>query len=124
MPASLVSKPEGQTIQGAKATDIEYYGALALERLGIPYIFQFEMMGGRTRRGGIVLDFLALTVPLSTPIDLRGDYWHQPQQRLDDDLALAIMMSRGSYAEPVVIYGAEMQSIEQAYSTFKRELRV
>ena len=123
-PRSLVSRSEDYTIAGSKATDIEYYVAVALEKLHLPFIFQFELMGGRTKRGGIVLDFLVLTDPLSTPLDLRGDYWHQPKQRVDDDLGLAIMMSRGSYAEPVILYGSELQSIEQAYSTVKRELRV
>ena len=112
------------TIQGSKATDIEYYVALALDKLDLPYLFQYEIMGGRALRGGIVLDFLVLTSPLSTPLDIRGEYWHQPKQRVEDDLALAIMMSRGSYAEPVILYGGELQTPEQAFATVKRELRV
>lgn len=115
---------EDFTIQGSNATDIEWRVALALEKLKIPYMFQFQLMGGRSTRGGIVLDFLALTDPLSTPIDVRGDYWHQAAQRVDDDLALAIMMSRGQYAEPVVLYGGELQTEEMAYSAVRRELRV
>ena len=115
---------EDFTIQGSNATDIEWRVALALEKLKIPYMFQFQLMGGRSTRGGIVLDFLALTDPLSTPIDVRGDYWHQSAQRVDDDLALAIMMSRGQYAEPVVLYGGELQTEEMAYSAVRRELRV
>ena len=115
---------EDFTIQGSDATDIEWRVALALEKLKIPYMFQFQLMGGRSTRGGIVLDFLALTDPLSTPIDVRGDYWHQAAQRVDDDLALAIMMSRGQYAEPVVLYGGELQTEEMAYSAVRRELRV
>jgi hypothetical protein len=121
LPSSPASK---YSIQGSKATDIEWFVSIALERLKIPYIFQYALLGGRTMRGGIVLDFLALTDPLSTPIDLRGDYWHQPKQRIEDDLGLALMMSRGSFAEPVILYGSELTSIEQAYSTVKRELRV
>ena len=112
------------SIQGSDATDIEWRVALALEKLKIPYMFQFALMGRRSTRGGIVLDFLALTDPLSTPIDVRGEYWHGARQRVDDDLALAVMMSRGSYAEPVVLYGGELQSDEQAFATVKRELRV
>ena len=123
-PRSLVSRSDEFTIAGSKATDIEYYVALALEKLHLPFIFQFEVAGGRTKRGGIVLDFLVLTDPLSTPLDLRGDYWHQPKQRIEDDLGLALGMSRGNYAEPVIIYGSELQNPEQAYSTVKRELRV
>ena len=122
--SSPASKSSDFSIQDKDATDIEWRVALAREKLKIRYKFQFEIMGGRAVRGGIVLDFLALTDPLSTPIDIRGEYWHQPRQRVDDDLALAIMMSRGSFAEPVVLYGGELQSEEQAFATVKRELRV
>ena len=126
MPRSLVSKPEEKSIQGSKATDIEWYVALALTKLDIPFKFQFPLGGGQQKRGGMVLDFLVKTVPLSTPLDIRGNYWHQPQQRVDDDLQLALMnhYGRGQFAEPVIIYGAELQTPEQAYSTVKRELRV
>ena len=124
LPNSLASKRNDYTIKGADATDIEWRVALALEKLKVPYIFQYQLAGGRTRRGGIVLDFLALTDPLSTPIDVRGEYWHQPKQRIDDDLGLALMQSRGNFAEPVIIYGGELSTIEQAYSTVKRKLRL
>lgn len=126
MPQSLASKPEEKSIQGSKATDIEWNVSIALTKLDIPFMFQFQLGGGRTTRGGMVLDFLALTSPLSTPMDIRGNYWHQPQQRVEDDLQLALMnhYGRGQFAEPVVIYGAELQTPEQAYSTVKRELRV
>ena len=121
---SLNSPASKHSIQGSDATDIEWRVALALTKLKIPFMFQYALMGGRSTRGGIVLDFLALTDPLSTPIDVRGEYWHGARQRVDDDLALAVMMSRGSFAEPVILYGGELQSIEQAFATVKRELRV
>ncbi len=123
-PVSLVSKSKDYTIQGSDATDIEWRVAVVLERLGLDYKFQFSLRGGRTARGGIVLDFLVLTDPLSTPLDIRGDYWHQPKQRIEDDLGLALAMSRGRFAEPVIIYGGELQTMEQAYSTVRRELRL
>ncbi len=112
------------SIQGSDATNIEWFVSLALTKLHLDFKFQHPIGGGRGLRGGIVLDFLVFTNPLPTPLDLRGDYWHQPQQRVEDDLFLALAMSQGQFAEPVIIYGGELQSIEQAYSTVKRELRV
>ena len=124
-PRSLVSSTDaGYTIAGSDASDIEWRVAVALEKLHLHFIFQYALMGGRTTRGGIVLDFLVLTDPISTPLDIRGNYWHQPQQRIEDDLFLALAMSRGQFAEPVIIYGAQLQTIESAYAVMKRELRV
>ena len=124
-PSSLVSSSDaGYTIAGSKASDIEWRVAVALEKLHLHYIFHYIPGAGTVQRGDIILDFLVLTDPLSTPLDLRGDYWHQPQQRLEDDLFLELALSRGRYAKPVIIYGAELQSVEQAYATVKRELRV
>jgi len=124
-PSSLVSKSDaGYTIAGSDASDIEWRVALALEKLHLHYIYQYALMGGRTTRGGIVLDFLVLTQPLSTPLDVRGEYWHQPKHRIEDDLGLALAMSRGRFAEPVIIYGGQLQTVEQAYAVVKRELRV
>lgn len=122
--ASPVSKSEGYTIRGSDASDIEWRVAVVLERLGLDYIYQYALGGGRTKRGGIVLDFKVWTTPLPTPLDIRGDYWHQPKQRIEDDLGLALALSRDRYAEPVIIYGGELQTVEQAYSTVKREMRV
>ncbi len=124
-PRSLVKNTDDSySIAGSKATDIEWRVAVALEKLHLHFIFQYALMGGRTTRGGIVLDFLVLTSPVSTPLDIRGDYWHRPQQRIEDDLFLALAMSRGQFAEPVVVYGSQLQTIEAAYATVKRELRV
>ncbi len=121
----MFSSPASKySIQGSKATDIEFYVSLALTKLHLDFKFQHPIGGGRGRRGGIVLDFLVFMPPLPTPLDLRGDYWHQPRQQIEDDLFLALAMSQGDYAPPVIIYGGELQTPEQAFSTVKRELRV
>ena len=126
LPNSPVSRSEEKTIQGSKATDIEYRVAKALDTLDIPYIFQYEMFGGRSRLGGLVIDFLAITVPLSTPVDVRGEYWHGPTRKYQDDLEIAMIRhhNRGMIAEPVILWGGELQTDEQALSTVRRELRV
>jgi len=65
----------------------EYYVALALEKLELPYIYQFEIFGGHLR-GGVILDFLVLTHPLSTPIFVNGLYWHKGKRAAVDLLPL------------------------------------
>ncbi len=112
------------SIQGSKATDIEFYVSLALIKLELDFKFQHPIGGGRGRRGGIVLDFKVFTVPKPTPLDIRGEHWHQPRQQVEDDLFLALGVKQEDYLPPVVIYGGELQTPEQAYSTVKRELRV
>ena len=108
-PASLVSKSDtGYSIAGnEEATDIEWRVAVVLERLGLFFIFQYALEGGRTKRGGIVLDFLVLTDPLRTPLDIRGDYYHQPNQRNEDDLFLALAMMQSSSTSGRALAGTE-----------------
>ncbi len=66
-----------QPVQGQiPSSKEEYWVALALERLGIAFIYQYSISGGRSVRGGQVIDFLAYTVPLPTPIFVQGEYWH------------------------------------------------
>jgi hypothetical protein len=119
-------KAGSYSIQGAKATDIEWRVAKALDTLDIPYIFQYELFGGHSKRGGVVVDFLAITAPLSTPIWVQGEYWHQSRQKTVDDYQMAIVAhyNRGQLAEAVVLWGAELQTDEAALSTVRRELRI
>jgi hypothetical protein len=81
------------TIQDKSATKPEYFVALALERLKIEYVFQYIIGGGRRTAGGYVLDFLALTVPLFTPIQVYGEYWHNRKAHDKDKLQLALLQS-------------------------------
>ncbi len=121
----LLNSPASKfSIQGSKATDIEFYVSLALTKLHLDFKFQHPIGGGRGMRGGIVLDFLVFTVPKPTPLDIRGEYWHQHNQTIEDDLFLALGVKQEDYAYPVVNYGGELQTPEQAFSTVKRELRV
>lgn len=52
----------------------EYWVAMALERLRIKYLFQFDLVEPRIR-GGITIDFLIL-FPFGIPMEIMGEYWH------------------------------------------------
>jgi len=111
-------------VQGQRATDLEWRVALALEKLKLPYMFQFSLGGGRTKRGGVILDFLVFTAPLATPLEVMGQYWHRGAYQSEDKLKEAILRNYGSFAEVVYLWQGELQTISDAHKAVKRELRV
>lgn len=75
---SKISLPEpariikGQSV-GSKE---EWWTSLALEKLGFEYEYQYAVFGGRSTRGGQMLDFLVYTPGIWTIVDVLGAYWH------------------------------------------------
>lgn len=61
----------------------EWWIAKALNRIGIPYTYQYPVFGGRTR-GGYLVDFVVMTVPLATMIEPVGNHWHTGELGADD----------------------------------------
>ena len=111
-------------VQGQKATDIEWRVSVALDRLKLPYLFQFDIEGGQRRRGGVVLDYLILIAPLSIPAEVMGGWWHSSAFNAEDKLKEALVRQQGNYGEMVYWWEGELQTIPDAYSAVKRELRV
>lgn len=62
------------------ASKDEYWMGLAMEKIekltGWGWDYQVPVYGGRTRRGGQVVDFLLYTPGRWTVIDVKGRYWH------------------------------------------------
>src|SRR5512145_3073504 len=83
-PKKAKPEPVRYSVRGKRATSYEANVAAALDKFGISYLFQVDYWGGRTLAGGMVLDFLAFTVPLPTPIFVNGDYFHQGQRKAVD----------------------------------------
>ena len=61
----------------------EWWIARALDRLKIPYTYQYPVNGGRSR-GGYLIDFLVHTVPLATMVEPIGNHWHTGELGADD----------------------------------------
>ena len=61
----------------------EWWISRALDRLQIPYTYQYPVNGGR-QRGGYMIDFLVHTVPLATMIEPIGNHWHTGELGKDD----------------------------------------
>jgi len=67
-------------VRGMKAGSKEYWVSLALDLIeqqtGWGWAYQVPVYGGRTVRGGNVIDFLVYTPGRWTMLDPKGRYWH------------------------------------------------
>lgn len=64
---------------------------------GIDFFYQFSIFGGRTERGGAVLDFFFIEPP-GLAINVQGEYWHYQrgvQHRALDRLRKAQLAGQG-----------------------------
>lgn len=104
---------EGGTIKGKEANSLEEWRvAQALNRLKIRYDYQVAIFGGRAVRGGLVVDFVIYN-PWKIPLMVHGEYWHNGRLGADDAYSQAAV--RQYYGrEPVVIWGREVQTVEDA----------
>jgi hypothetical protein len=99
----------------------EARAALALEYWGIDFIFHYQFNGGTQVRGGQVIDLIAKTVPLWTPIYINGEYWHGSTKKYEDTIKQRefTRATRGSFLPPKIIWDYELTSIEHARATIK-----
>ena len=113
-------------VHGMRASEYEYYVALALERYQMDYWFQMNFLSGRRLRGGFIIDFLVETVPLPTPMWVHGEYWHGGKQRAIDFYQQATLrwLMQGKIMPAVVLWGKDLQTEDMARTTVKRELRL
>ena len=112
-------------IQGQKPqSKDELMVAAALDKLDYDYIYQFEIFGGTHIRGGQVIDFLVFTVPLSTPLYVNGRYWHEGENRGEQDLKITEMeaATRGQFAKAVIIWDDEFNTVDEAMQLLRSRL--
>ena len=84
-----------------RATLNEYNVALALQTCDLLFMFQVDFFGGRSLRGGQVLDFLVFN-PMPTPVQVFGDHWHEGQLGTEDSYKLSLIQEQ--YGRDVVIF--------------------
>lgn len=119
--------PEVQRVQGIMPdSKEEYWVALALYKLKIDFIFQYQLFGGRKYKGGQVVDFWVLTQPLPTPIFVQGWYFHYAtaEKAAQSKLNLMYLEARlnGKAMKPVEILDIEIPTPDDAYMVVKRKL--
>ena len=80
-------------VQGQMPDSIqEYWVSLALYRYDVEFRFQWEIFGGTTRRGGLIVDFIVWN-PMATPLLVHGNYWHRRELQGGDKTALIAIAS-------------------------------
>ena len=102
----------------------EYWVALALRRLDLQFVFQMPISGGRSVRGGQVIDFFVYTVPIPTPVFVQGKYWHGGAKSASSQFKVqqAQRYFGGQAQPPVEIWDEEIPDRETTYQVVKRKL--
>ena len=92
----------------------EYWVAQALYKFDIPFDFQWEIFGGVSRRGGLIVDFIVWN-PMINPLLVHGEYWHRGELDGGDKTALVSIASYFKVAieNILVLWGEDAQSEEE-----------
>lgn len=108
-------------VQGQPASKPEYNVAVALGRLNIPFLFQYDVFGGRRLRGGYVIDFI-IENPFEEVLEVFGEYWHPDELTDKDRLKLAYLTNLFGGKEPYIIWGSEADTVEMAVETLRAKV--
>lgn len=128
--SALLSKPEPEEIgliQGREPDSKEEWRvSKALDKYGWEYMYQYQVFGGTQTRGGQVIDFLVFTVPLSTPTQVYGEYWHSGRMSSEDRIKQIQLETRlkGQMNKVLIIWGQDAQTQVAANAIIRRELGV
>jgi hypothetical protein len=98
----------------------EWWVALALWKLQMPFSFQVPVMGGRDRKGGFIVDFVVYN-PIAVPVEVFGNYWHEGDMGAGDSLRLALYRQYFG-RETVIIWGSEAVDEDATLEVVRRKL--
>lgn len=98
---------------------------MAFTTLKMDFEYQVPIMGGTSRRGGLVLDFLVYKAPLPVPINLQGAYWHSSAVSPYEPFEIAQIEEyakvRG-WDRLVLLEEEETQTVESAVMAIKQKV--
>jgi hypothetical protein len=117
--ALLPTPPVIYWVQNKQATLNERVVATALEQHNLEFIFQASYFGGRTIRGGQVLDFLVYS-PFEIGVQVYGDYWHTGQFSAEDRLKIAVL-EQFLGRKLAIVWGNESETVAEASAALRRE---
>lgn len=122
-PAPVIGLIQGQLPD----SDNEWFVSLALdeqiEKGAIAaYMYQYAINGGRTVRGGIIIDFVVFA-PFARAVFVgAGGYWHGKQRELSDELAHALCAEEFGENNVIDLLESETSSEELAKRAVKEKL--
>lgn len=121
-------KPEIGLIQGQMPdSDNEWFVSLALDeqiKKGAiaAYMYQYAINGGRTVRGGVIIDFLVFS-PFARAVFVgAGGYYHGKQREVSDELAHALCAEMFGETNVIDLLEEETSSEELAKRAVKEKL--
>ena len=124
---NLILEPEPEQmglIQGQMPDSIwEWWVAKALWKYKMRFEYQWEILGGRTRQGGLFVDFVIWN-PMLTPLLVYGDYWHRHELDGGDKtriLAIASYFNIGWRQIPI-LFGNDAKSEESVMQFIKEKI--
>jgi len=104
------------TIQGQEpGSREEWRFAVALQTLGLRFIYLFEVMS-YPLRGSQKIDFWVFTTINPTPVYIQGVYWHGGSKTQESAFKIAELkrIYRGQIREPVQVFDYELPDIPSA----------
>lgn len=107
-------------INGRPAASIlEWRVAKALWSMGRSFAYQYPLFGGRSVRGGIVIDFLVEAAPNYIPLEVQGERWHTGQFASDERRRIALIEATLN-TTVLFVWENELQSQEAANAAVKK----
>jgi hypothetical protein len=102
----------------------EWWIAQALDRLKLPYVYQYPVNGGR-QRGGYMIDFVVQTVPLWRMVEPIGNHWHTGELGADDRKRQADIeeLMKDICVTPIVLlWIPDLLDIDTVFTRLQKEL--
>jgi len=104
-------------IQGqAVGSKEEGRASMALDMMGLRYIYQYVVNYGRQRRGGQILDFLIISFKPRIILDVRGAYWHTG---IHEDSLWVEQVSQQRHWPLRILWDYEATSVDAALSKLR-----
>jgi len=98
----------------------EWWTAQALWKYKIPFEFQWQIFGGTSRRGGLIVDFVVWN-PMRTPFEVNGNYWHRNEMDGGDKLDL-IAIEQHFMKEAIVMWGEDSQTKDDVFAFVRKNV--